>query len=100
MEQERRYKEFKSNEAEERRKQGEATFVHPKVRQAQRELEARRKYLTEQDEECARMQREVEALTDLIVAQTMDLEVLEDRMRQVERLNELAKFEEQLHKEL
>lgn len=46
------------------------------------------------------MQREVEALTDLIVAQTMDLEVLEDKMRQVERMNELAKFEAQLRKEL
>ena len=100
VEQERRFKEFKSNEADEKRRQSEATFVHPKVRQAQRELEARQKYLADQEEESNRLQREVEVLTDLIVAQTMDLETLEERMRQVERLNDLAKFEAQLHKEL
>ena len=90
VDQEKQFKEKKFQEEELRTKQTPEDFVHPKVKQAQSEFDQRKKTLALLDSDVELLGLEVEALTDLIIAFSLDNEKLDARMSEIDRQRDVV----------
>eukprot|EP00347_Sterkiella_histriomuscorum_P024201 403331959 len=88
QEQQDQHKDYIRKKAEDQKKVNQETFIHPKVKEAEQDLQKRKMYLKQLDSDLERSKQEFEVLQDLLASYNLDLLRLEGQIKQITKLDQ------------